>query len=411
MDDPPRRRHALTHVGGPIETEGDPGDARLLAAALDVASATGADDDAVRRHVHGFHTYPARMHPDTAAHLVRAFVPPGGRVLDPFCGSGTVLVEALAQGRTPLGTDLNPLAVMLSRCKTRPRTEAEVTRLVELAKEVAADADARRKARAGATRRLPPEDVALFEPHVLLELDSLRVGIDRVRDDHLRADLALVLSSILVKLSRRRADTSRATAVRKTAAGFPARHFVQKAEDFAVRLGAFARVLPSPPPAVPFVAVDHAAELRSLPPGPVAAVVTSPPYAATYDYVEHHELRLRWLGLDPTPLARGEMGGRRRYRRLGPPEARREWERELAGFLYAIGRRLPAGGPAVLLLADSAVGSVALRADEVVAEVARGCGFVPAARASQARPHFHLPTAAAFRDRPRFEHGLLLRRS
>jgi hypothetical protein len=64
----------------------------------------------------------------------------------------------------------------------------------------------------------------------------------------------------------------------------------------------------------------------------------------------------------------------------------------------------------ILVMADSAVGSIPLRADDIVAETARDCGFVPAARASQDRPHFHGPTAAAFRDRPRAEHALLLRR-
>jgi hypothetical protein len=64
----------------------------------------------------------------------------------------------------------------------------------------------------------------------------------------------------------------------------------------------------------------------------------------------------------------------------------------------------------VLVMADSAVGGAALRAEVIVADVARGCGFEPTARASQARPHFHLPTMEAFRDRPRREHALLLRR-
>jgi hypothetical protein len=36
---------------------------------------------------------------------------------------------------------------------------------------------------------------------------------------------------------------------------------------------------------------------------------------------------------------------------------------------------------------------------------------VPAARASQLRPHFHGPTAKAFRDRPRAEHAILLRKA
>jgi len=38
------------------------------------------------------------MHPLTAARLVNALVPAGKRVLDPFCGSGTVLVEARHRG-------------------------------------------------------------------------------------------------------------------------------------------------------------------------------------------------------------------------------------------------------------------------------------------------------------------------
>jgi hypothetical protein len=57
------------------------------------------------------------------------------------------------------------------------------------------------------------------------------------------------------------------------------------------------------------------------------------------------------------------------------------------------------------------VGDVALRADEIVAGAGRACGLVPGARASQPRPHFHGPTAKAFRAAPRREHALLLRKA
>ena len=106
----PRRRRALTNVGGAIEVEGNRADADALAHALAVPPATDDDDDPARSYVHGFHTYPARMHPVTAARLVNAFMGLSGCVLDPFCGSGTVIVEALIAGRAAVGTDLNPLA-------------------------------------------------------------------------------------------------------------------------------------------------------------------------------------------------------------------------------------------------------------------------------------------------------------
>ena len=406
----PNRRRALTNVGGAVDTEGDPADVTRLARALDVPPATDADDEPARSHVHGFHTYPARMHPVTAARLVSAFVPPFGRVLDPFCGSGTVLVESLIANRGAVGTDLNPLAVRLAACKTRPRTPTELAHLIERAADCATHADERRKAKAGASRRFPREDVELFEPHVLLELDSLRAKIETLQDDPARPDLELVLSAVLVKLSRKPGDTSSGTGPRRTAAGFAAKLFVQKARDLSERLAALGKLLPTPTPAATVVQ-DDATELKRLPPGPISAMITSPPYAATYDYIAHHALRLRWLGLDAGPLARGEIGSRTAYSRLKPTAARAEWARELERFFRAAARVLSPGSPLVLMMADSAVGDVAIRADEIVAEVGRPCGLLPAARASQPRPHFHGPTAAAFRTRPRFEHALLLRKA
>lgn len=410
MNEAPRKRRALTHLGGKIETEGDSSDAKLLAHALEVAPSTDDDDDPSRGHVHGFHTYPARMHPVTAARLVEAFSPAGGRVLDPFCGSGTVLVEALLLGRNPIGTDLNPLAVELARCKTRPRTVAELEHLIASAEECAVHADERRKAKAGATRRFLVEDMHLFEPHVLLELDSIRAKIETLRDDPARPDLLLVLSALLVKFSKLSGDTSEKVSVRRTAAGAVARFFVRKTEDLARRLGEFTKMLPSPLPEPAFVEVDDAAKVRKVPRWHVDAIITSPPYAATYDYVAHHALRLRWLGIDATRLSRAEIGARSAYARLDPRKSKEKWSEELTRFLRATAGMLDRGSPLVLLMGDSAVGNEALRADEIVAAESHDAGFIAAARASQPRPHFHGATMAAFRDRPRAEHAIVLRR-
>ncbi|MGE2835807.1 DNA methyltransferase [Mycobacterium sp. SMC-4] len=57
------------------------------------------------------------MRPELAAWAVDACTNPGDRVYDPFCGSGTVLLEAQSQGRIATGTDLNPYAVLLSEAK------------------------------------------------------------------------------------------------------------------------------------------------------------------------------------------------------------------------------------------------------------------------------------------------------
>jgi hypothetical protein len=425
------RRRSLTNVGGDVETSGDPRAAEILRHAADVTPsvAEGADD---RQHVHGFHAYPARAHPVTVRRLIEGLVPEGGIVLDPFCGSGTVLVEAMLAGRTAVGTDLNPFAVMLARAKTFPRTRERTGALVAAARAAAEVADARRKAKAGAARRFQREDVEAFAPHVLLELDGIRLGIAAAPPE-LRPELSLVLSSILVKVSTRRGDTSEGQVDKRIAAGYPARLFVKKAEELARRFDAFYDLVThdgerAPPRARVFE--DDATVLKKLEAGSVDAVITSPPYVATYDYLAHHELRLRWLGLDTEKLRAGELGARRHYARLSPREALAAWEKELDRLLASLARVMKRGAPLVLLIADSATGSArrrvaeesanlanadrvgAIRADDVVARVAgRRRDLVPVARASQPRQHFHTDTALAFAAAPRFEHLLLLRRS
>jgi hypothetical protein len=230
----------------------------------------------------------------------------------------------------------------------------------------------------------------------------------------MRPDLLLVLSSILVKLASKRGDTSAEPVEKRIGAGYPARLFVKKAEELARRFDELFALLPSPPPKAR-VYEDDATALKKVDDASIDGVITSPPYVATYDYLEHHELRLRWLGLDPRKLAKRELGARRNYERLDPRAARAAWERELSDLLRALARVMKPGSPLVLLMADSATGgrddAQPLRADDVVARVASRDGhLVPVARASQARPHFHTRTVAAFAERPRLEHALLLRR-
>ena len=404
-------RRSLSHVGGTARLTGDPEVAALLAAAVDVPTSEESEA-AARSHVHGFHAYPARMHPITARRLVEAFSHPGERVLDPFCGSGTVLVEARLAGREAVGVDANPLAVRLARLKARGTTPEQRERLIVAAKEVAAFADARRTAKSGATHRYGPEDVALFQPHVLLEMDGLRAGLDQLEDTATQRDLELVFSAILTKVSTKGSDTSEHGPSRRLAAGYPARLLVKKTEELTQNLALFADELAKARAMRPLRVLEgDARELEGIDAGSVALVATSPPYPGNYDYLAHHAARLRWLRLSPQRFDEAEIGARRHLEPLGADDGRVRFADELAAVLRAQARVLVPGGAVVLLLADSVVASAPIYAADLTAAVAARTGYVVHASASQARPHFHLPTERAFNRRAREEHALLLVRA
>jgi SAM-dependent methyltransferase len=405
---PPKQRRALSNVGGPVELAGDAATAALLAEALAVPTSQQAEDLA-RAHVHGFHSFPARMHPLTAQRLVLGFSEPGSRVLDPFCGSGTVLVEARLAGREAVGVDVNPLAVRLSRLKARGVGAEDRARLLAAARQVAEHADARRKAKAGPTKRYGPEDTALFQMHVLLELDGLRAGLDQVADARVRGDLELAFSAILTKVSRRTADTSDRDLARRLAAGYPAKLFVRKVEELVARLAEVADRLAAAPPLAVFE--GDARELAEVASGSVALAVTSPPYPGNYDYLAHHAARLRWLRLRADRFDRQEVGARRKLDPLGSRGGRERWGEEIAAALRALRRVLRPDGRAVLLLADSVVAGVPIYAVDLIRSAAPAEGFAVRAVASQERPHFHAPSAAAFARGPRREHALLVVRA
>lgn len=55
-------------------------------------------------------------------------------VLDPFCGSGTTVVEAALNGYSGIGIDINPMSAFISEIKCRSYTDEEVLTLLELTK-------------------------------------------------------------------------------------------------------------------------------------------------------------------------------------------------------------------------------------------------------------------------------------
>lgn len=396
-----------------------------LADALEEALRGGRTDDLIKDSLtHPLHSYPARMHPATARALVELcfeteHVQPRV-VLDPFCGSGTTLVEGRAAGLDVIGSDLNPLAVRIASAKVWKADLSRLDVFRKLGHELASlgfeEGKAARRAdyEPKPLRVLVGVDMAArdlevqpwFAPHVRRELEFLAGNIDEVRekDAELADLLSVCLSSLLIKCSKRTSDTSSKLVDRKIARGMPARWFAERIDLMCQGLidlhkaGGIGEVL---------VLEEDARKLAQtgLEAESVGAIISSPPYVGTYDYVDHHRLRLAFLGLPYQKFESGEIGARRRFK----GRAAQATEAAYADFRACIDsfdKLLVPGGLMALMVGDSVAGVEPVWADELLRDIV-GSRFKFLASASQERDKLGGLEKRAFEDRPKREHILL----
>ncbi|HLA05338.1 MAG TPA: DNA methyltransferase, partial [Syntrophales bacterium] len=71
-----------------------------------------------KEYTHCFHPYPAMMIPQVARRIIENYGNKSEVLFDPYCGTGTSLVEANLRGINAIGTDINPLARLIASTKT-----------------------------------------------------------------------------------------------------------------------------------------------------------------------------------------------------------------------------------------------------------------------------------------------------
>lgn len=390
-----KSRQSLSNLGGPVESLGEPALQEILRAAFEACE--GVDADSL---THGFHSYPARMHPGMARVLVDACAPADGLVLDPFCGSGTVVVEAMRAGRKSIGADLNPLALRIAEVHCMRPNASAVTAWNETVNEVCEKSLEHVRNRDDIRAPLSPPMARNYEGHTLRELAGLHLEITEIENDDLRLALEVVFSSLVIKLSQKRGDTSDDQEKKRIRKGLPTEMFARKADELGKRWDALNREVSRDAPEPKFVLTD----IRTLPNAigrqvRCDAVITSPPYGGTYDYHQQHLLRMAWLGLADQDLERFEIGARRRMTRVD--NAVEQWDREMLGALQSIGGVLKATGNAVLLLGDAQLQRQRVDARVQVDRLCQRWGLSLRAAAAQQRPDWQ-------GGPPRLEHLLWL---
>ena len=71
-------------------------------------------------------SYRACFKPQLPRFFIERLTKPGEIVYDPFMGRGTTPIETALMGRVPVGNDINPLSIVMTRPRLSPPTETEI---------------------------------------------------------------------------------------------------------------------------------------------------------------------------------------------------------------------------------------------------------------------------------------------
>ena len=293
------------------------------------------------KHVHRLHPYLGKFIPQLVEVLLGRYFAPGGRVLDPFAGSGTTLVQALESGLDATGADVAAFNCLLMRVKTGEYNPFVLERELRDA-----------CSRLGESSHDRPGKYVRdwYAPQAASDLLAFR----KLCDDYEHADVLRVVLARAARSARRTThfdlDFPRAPQreeywchkhKRTCRPVGRASHFLRRyALDTLARIKEFSRVRARGREAE----VLHG-DARELDFGArFDGVVTSPPYPGLIDYHEQHRYAYELLGLDD--LGEFELG------RGTSRKALSAYSDGIAGILTSVRRFLPKGAPVVIVIND-----------------------------------------------------------
>lgn len=415
------------------------------------------------RFSHYLFRFPAKFHPPVARHLVETYSEDGDWILDPFCGSGSLMVEAATLGRHSVGMDIDPLAVLVSWAKTHRFNVGHLRRNAERLLETLQTEE-----RPSATydefihrdltiKRYEVEITGLAIPHmpnlfhwfrryVIVDLATMLHKIDEgpFPETHRKFFRVCLASSIRnssnadpvpvsgLEVTKHMREREKRGRLINPFANFrrALNRGLEGAADFSASAAQHSSVV---------IRHGDALDIHKYMRRRIDVVITSPPYHNAVDYYRRHKLEMFWLGLVRSRDER--LALKPKY--LGAPEVRtsdplvrhgeiegalaQTWENLLrqestkraAAFkhywvgmtrwLEGIARLMPPHGRVVLVLGNSTWRSEPIPSSELISEAADRW-FVPIDHYSYPLKNRYMSYSRQNGASIRHEHVLVLER-
>lgn len=366
------------------ETKGEIVDLRELEESIDVFKRINAVDwaftDVNTSYLsHNLHPYPAKFIPQIPFHLIKLLSLKGEMVWDPFGGSGTTALESLLLGRQAVSSDISPLASLIGAAKTITLTKENETffndfieKITILSLECDRFDDIFQRHSIDIENSSPeiPNQEKWFHNNVWRELSYLKWEIDLLSNPETSVIAKSAFSKIIIKSSFQDSETRYTSKPRDVEKGFVLKTYARELKSVLGKLRRLSPLLKFRRGA--FITVDLRNE-TVVPDGSVDLIVSSPPYPNATDYHLYHRFRLFWLGFDPRPLGKKEIGSHLRHQKDNT--GIEQYLDEMKSCLIRMYQGLRYGRYCVLVLGDAIFKGELFATAELVCDMAIEVGF------------------------------------
>ena len=321
---------------------------------------------------HSLHPYPAKFPPQLPKSILKQFATKGQTVLDPFCGSGTSLIEARLQGINAVGVDVNGLSVLLSKVKTTPLHTEQIKIIRNFIEQIKEEKLLWNNVSRPKIVAKNIEGLAhWFQANVAEELTFILQKIDTIYDEDSKDFLKIVLSSIIVRVSNQESDTRFAAIEKNIRNVFAFDLFISRVNEYMNRIIELSNSIDQKTTLKIYNADSR--NLDFIKNNSIDIIITSPPYANTYDYYLYHKFRKRWLDLDVKFAQYNEIGSRRQFSSL--KHHAQKWTDDLIKCFQEMHRVLKPDHFAFIVIGDSVIKKELIRIDETIKSFITEIGF------------------------------------
>lgn len=350
------------------------------------------------------HPYFGKVDPALSLTAIRNYSRGGDVVLDPFCGSGTVVHDALILGRDAIGWDSSPLAVLIASAKIIGITPSEISEINRFAEffTSADDLFSQKTDLPDQFDTVLPEMPRVssihdwFTRNALIELSTIKTKLDSPATNlspEARLLLKLSFSRIITSASRQQGESTYRRVDKPDHAGRVYRLFldaivstVRFASAFNAELakiglvpsasrlserGAHGYCISHGERTATILVEDSRSLANQRKEFQCNLVVTSPPYLMSWDYGLYHKFRFYWLGFDLDGYEETEIG--RHLRRKNDDVER--YTADMSDAFHKLHRETTSDAKVVMVNAPSVVYGKQVDTNMLLIEVAESQGW------------------------------------